>query len=46
MKPAEPLTRPSAVPGVLPGTPSGEPLRGPGIQPGTPAEGKKPRKRK
>jgi hypothetical protein len=41
MKPSEPLTRPSDVPGVLPGTPTGEPAVGPGIEPGTPAEKKK-----
>jgi hypothetical protein len=41
MNPDQPLTRPSDVPGVLPGTPTGEPARGPGIEPGTPAETKK-----
>ena len=41
MKPSEPLTRPTDVPGVLPGTPTGEPAVGPGIEPGTPAEKKK-----
>ena len=40
MSPNEPLTQPSPVPGVLPGTPTGEPDRGPGIEPGTPAEKK------
>jgi hypothetical protein len=46
MKPNEPLTRPSEVPGVLPGTPNGEPDRGPGIEPGTPAEKKKKDRKK
>jgi hypothetical protein len=46
MKPAQPLTRPSDIPGVLPGTPSGEPAVGPGIEPGTPAEKKKTGRKK